>query len=418
MGSLFEYLVRLLLMGVFLCCSAYCSGTETAFFSLSKRQINKFRESGHRFPVLVADLLNKPSELLGSLLLGNLVVNTLFFATSSVLMFKIEQQVGVLAAAVVAIVTFLGLVLFGEILPKSLAYSNPERFSVWVVLPTVIVVRVLTPLVLIFRWIVAEPILKFVLGTSRKKKNVTGEEFKALIEATRERGLINDQQGRLFTEVVNFNLLRVRHVMRPRVDMVACAVNEAPASSHARMMEQCVTNLFVYEESVDNIVGLVEFHDMILHPEASFVELLRPVHYVPEQQTVERLLQFFRKMRIDTAVVVDEYGGVAGSVCVEDVAEELFGPIQFEKAMKPFEQLSSGQYRLPGNLPIHDWIKAFGVRPQQTGVSTVGGWITALLGRIPKKNDVAHWQHITLTVERMQRHRVASVIMNLEDKDA
>jgi CBS domain containing-hemolysin-like protein len=366
----------------------------------------------------VSNLLNKPSDLLGSLLLGNLVVNTLFFATSSVLMFKIEHQVGVVVAAVVAIVTFLCLVLFGEILPKSLAYSNPERFSVLVVLPTVIVVRVLSPLVLIFRWIIAEPILKLILGTRSKKENVTGEEFKALIEATRERGLINDQQGRLFTEVVNFNLLRVRHVMRPRVDMVACAVNEAPANSHARMMEQCVTNLFVYEKTVDNIVGLVEFHDMILHPEASFVELLRPVHYIPEQQTVERLLQFFRKMRIDTAVVVDEYGGVAGSVCVEDVAEELFGPIQFEQAMKPFEQLGPKKYRLPGNLPIHDWIKAFGVRPQQTGVSTVGGWITALLGRIPKKNDVAHWQHITLTVERMQRHRVASVIMILEEKDA
>lgn len=409
-----EYLGRLLLMVGLLCCSAYCSGTETAFFSLSKRQVKKLRNAKRRLAHLVADLLTQPSTLLGSLLLANLIVNTLFFATSSVLMLKVERDLGVTMAAGVALVTFFCLVLFGEIVPKSLAYAHPERFSVWVALPTVVIVRVLSPLVLVFRWVFTEPALRLLLGTRHRYRSVTGEEFKALIETTRERGLIDEQQGRLFNEVVNFNLLRVRHVMRPRVDMVAASLDETSTEIQVRMMERAATTLVVYEGSVDNIVGMVTLRDLVLQPEAPLTALLRPVQYTPEQQTVEDLLQFLRKMRTDTVVVVDEYGGVAGSVSIEDVAEELFGPLQPREEIEPLIQLGTGHYRLSGSLSIHDWIKTFGLQPEEHGVTTVGGWVTALLGRIPREDDVARWRHLSFTVERMQKHRVASILLVLE----
>jgi putative hemolysin len=417
MGQWAEYLVRLLLMSILLCGSAYCSGTETAYFSLSKRQVKKLRDSRQRLGHLVADLLLKPSDLLGALLLGNLIVNILFFATSSVLMLKVERQLGVTPAAAVAIVTFLCLVLLGEILPKSLAYANPERFSAWVALPTWVVVRVLTPVVVLFRWFVAEPVLRLLLGAGDRHRTVTGDEFKALIEATREKGLINDQQGRLFTEVVSFNLLRVRHVMRPRVDMVACEADEDPVRAQQLMIDRCVTTLFVYQDQIDHILGAVNLRQLALQPAATLTDLIQPVPFVPEQKTVEGLLQFFRKRRVDTAVVVDEYGGVAGSVAIEDVAEELFGPLQSSESMEPIASLGNGRYRLSGSLPIHDWIKAFGLRPAQTGVATVGGWVTALLGRIPVDKDVIRWRHLKFTVERMHRHRVVSVILRLEATD-
>ena len=220
------------MMIVFLCGSAYCSGTETAFFALTRRQITAFRQSKHRLERMVGTLMESPSDLLGALLLGNLVVNTLFFALSSVLMLKVEQQAGAPVAAAVAVGTFLCLVLFGEILPKSLSYANPQRFSVCMALPTVVLVKVLTPAVALFRWLLAEPVLRLLLGTKRHPDSVTGGEFKALIQGTLARGLITPHQGRLFTEVINFNLLRVRHVMRPRVDMVACDVSDSV--SHAK----------------------------------------------------------------------------------------------------------------------------------------------------------------------------------------
>ena len=414
MGLWADYFVRLLFMGGLLCCSAYCSGTETAFFCLSKRQVKRLRDTGHRLPCLVADLLLKPSDLLGALLLGNLIVNTLFFATSSVLMLKVENQFGVTAAAMVALVTFLCLVLFGEILPKAISYGHPERFSVLMALPTTVVVRVLTPAVLLFRWLVAEPVLRLLLGAERNPQTVTGDEFKALIEATRGRGLINDQQGRLFSEVVSFNLLRVRHVMRPRVDMVTCSVHEESVRAQQLMLDRGVTTMVVYKGQIDNIIGAVEMHDLVLAPNLPLAEQVRSVPFIPEQQTVESLLQFFRKMRVDTVVVVDEYGGVAGSVSVEDVAEELFGPLHFHEAVEAIEELSTGCYRVSGRVPMHDLRKVLGLRPPHTDAATLGGWVTALLGRIPKETDVAQWRHVRFTVERMEKHRVVSVVVTLE----
>jgi len=409
-----EYLGRILLMCAFLCGSAYCSGTETAFFSLSKRQVNRLRETKPRFGTLVANLLNKPTDLLGSLLLGNLIVNTLFFATSSVLIVKVEHDIGVVAAAIMAPVTFFCLVLFGEILPKSISYGNPERVSVWVALPTTIVVRLLTPVVTMFQWLIADPALRILIGKDRKQHNVTAGEFKNMIKATQERGLINERQAHLFSDVVTFNLLRVRHVMRSRMDMAVCSVNQDSSKAQRIMLDHCVTSLIIYKDQIDNVLGFVKIRDLVLAPERSLEELLQPVQFVPEQQTVESLLQFFRKRRADTAVVVDEYGGVAGSVSVEDVAEELFGPLQAHDVAEMVEKLSPGCYRISGSLPIHDWTKAFGLQPDRTDATTVGGWITGLLGRIPQKDDVARWRNITLTVERMQRYRVESVIMTLE----
>ena len=267
-----------------------------------------------------------------------------------------------------------------------------------------------------FRWVVADPVLRLLIGRERKHQTVTADEFKALIRATQERGLINDRQARLFGDVVTFNLLRVRHVMRSRMDMAVCSVTEDAARAQRLMMDRCVTTLVLYKDQTDNVLGAVEMRDLVLAPEAPLAELLRPVQFVPEQQTVESLLQFFRKRRVDTAVVVDEYGGVAGSVSVEDVAEELFGPLQPHDVGEMVEQLSFSRYRLSGSLPMHDWTKAFDLRPGHAGVTIVGGWVTALLGGIPKEGDVARWRHVTLTVERMERHRVASVIMALEEE--
>jgi CBS domain containing-hemolysin-like protein len=361
--------------------------------------------------------MDSPSDLLGSLLLGNLIVNVLYFSLSSVLILKVERQGGAFMATIVAFVTFLCLVLFGEILPKSLSYANPKRFSLWVVLPTMVLVKGLTPVVTFFRWFLAEPVLRIFLGNKRHPDSVTGGEFKALIEGTQARGLITPQQGRLFTEVIDFNLLRVRHVMRPRVDMVACDMTDDREQAKALMLSHGATTIFVYDGSLDAIRGEVEFRDLLLDPEASLQSLMRPVQYIPEQQTIEKLLQYFRKMRMDTAVVVDEYGGVAGSVCVEDVAGELFGSLQPDEDIKEIEQVGPFEYQLAGGLPIHDWAKAFAVDPDNTDVSTVGGWVTLLLGHIPKPGSTVQWKNMTFTVETMRRHRVHSILMNMEPRD-
>jgi CBS domain containing-hemolysin-like protein len=239
-------------------------------------------------------------------------------------------------------------------------------------------------------------------------------EFRSLVSLSRRRGLISEDADRLLGEVVELGLLKVRHVMQPRVDMIAADVTEPPESVRELMRTRHLTKIPVYSGPVDNIIGLVYLRQLFLKPGVPLDRLVQPVQFVPEQKTVESLLEFFRKTGTDMAVVVDEYGGIAGWVRLEDIAEELFGRIEIPPRVEPISQSGPFQYRLAGDLAIHDWAEAFGVDIEESRVSTLGGLVTTLLGRIPRKGDVAYIGNLKFTVERVRRHRIETVTLSLE----
>ena len=408
--SLFYIVFMIVLLG----CSAFFSGSETALFSLSRNLIKTMRQSKHRLEHLVVKLLQKPEQLLGSLLLGNLIVNILFFATASVLSVKLEQRVSTTVAATVAFASFISLILCGEILPKYLSYNNSKRISIISALPVFLVVRFFSPVVTFFRTVFVEPALRIFSGPSKQPKPISPNEFKALIETTRQRGLISLHQDKILTELMDFGFLKVRNVLRPRVDIIACSVKDTAQKAGEIMMKNHLTKIPVYSNTIDDITGMVQLRDIILHPESTLNEITKEVEFVPEQKSVESILEFFRKGHTDTAIAVDEYGGVAGLVSLEDIAEELFGSIGTNEEIEMIEQLSPFEYRLAGYLPIHDWIKRFGFKPKEIHIATVGGFVATLLGKIPQKGDVAHWENLTFTVERISKHRIRTVLLTIK----
>ena len=407
-------LLYIMFMIILLGCSAFFSGSETALFSLSRNVVKTMQQSKHRLEHLVAKLLQRPEKLLGSLLLGNLIVNILFFSTSSVLCVKLEQQVSTTAAATVAFASLILLILCGEILPKYLAYNNSKRISIIGALPVLIVVRFLSPVATIFRKAFVEPTLRILLGPSGPPKPISPKEFKALIETTRERGLISLHQDRILTELMDFGLLKVRNVLRPRVDIIACTVKDTALMAGEIMKKHGLSKIPVYSGNMDNIIGMIHLRDILLHPESSLEDVTKAAEFVPEQKSVESILEFFRKKRTDTAIVVDEYGGVAGLICLEDIAAELFGSIGEKDGVDMIEQLSPISYRLAGSLPIHDWIKSFGLKPKKLQSVTVGGLVATLLKKIPQKGDVAHWENVTFDVEKVDKHRIKTVLLTIE----
>ena len=402
------------LMLILLACSAFFSGSETAFFNLSPRQINQLNKSEHKLQKLVAEMLNRPRQLLSCLLFGNMTVNVLFYAVASVLIVGIERQLGVTAATVAAVLTFVLLVLFGEILPKSLAYAGSKTISILVALPVLLCLKLLTPVLFVFRSFVAEPILRLLLGPEKHPKPLSTGEFKSLIEASRKKGLITSDENKLLTEIIEIAFLKVRHVMKPRVDVIACPVTHPPQKAREIMLKNNLVKLLLYDQTIDNILGLVHLRQLFLKPNLPLDKLVQRVNFVPEQKTVESLLEFFRKSRTDLAVVVDEYGGIAGSVRLEDIAEELLGPIEPARQIEPIEQIGPMKYRLAGNLAIHDWAEAFGIELSETRLSTVGGLITALLGKIPETGDVAYLKNLSFTVENVRKHRIETLLLTLE----
>jgi putative hemolysin len=413
-AQVYQNVGHIILMLLLLTGSAFFSGSETAFFNLSRRHINLLQKSKHRLQNLTAKLLSEPSQLLNCLLFGNMTVNVLFFAVASVLTVRLEQQVGVIAAAVTALLSFCLLVLFGEILPKSLAYTNSKSLSVTAALPAFLFLQVFRPVVFVFRFLIVEPALRLLVGPAKTAKLITTGEFKSLIEQVRKRGLITTDENKLLTEIIELGFLKVRDCLRPRVDMVACAVTDSPQNVRKMMVKNHLTKLPVYVETIDNIVGMVDLRQLLLRPNTSLDKLVQRVQFVPEQKTVESLLEFFRRTHTDTVIVVDEYGGVAGSIRLEDIVEELLGPIELTDRIEPIEQIGPFEYRLAGNLPIHDWAVAFGIEPEATRISTVGGLVTAALGKIPKAGDITHLKNLKFTVERVRKHRIETLILTFE----
>ena len=275
--------------------SAFFSGAETAFFNLSRRQTELLQKSKHKLQNLTARLLNKPKQLLSCFLFGNMVVNVLFYSVASVLTIRVERQVGAVAAAITACLMFCLLVLFGEILPKSIAYTNSKPLSVAATLPAFLCLQIFTPFISVFRFLFVELSLRLLLGPIKTPKAVTTTEFKALIEQVRKRGLITTDENKLLTEVIELGFLKVRDCLRPRVDMIACAVTDSPQHAREIMQKNHLTKLPVYVGAIDNIVGLVYFRQLLLRPGIPLDKLVQQVYFVPEQKTVESLLEFFRR---------------------------------------------------------------------------------------------------------------------------
>jgi CBS domain containing-hemolysin-like protein len=410
-----QYLWRILLMAVLLCGSAFCSGSETAFFHLSRRQIALFSKSRHPTEKLIAEILLEPNRFLTTLLFGNMLVNVSFYALASVFSVKISHDYGPGAGSVCAAVFFLILVLFGEMLPKSLAYSNTSLFCRWASLPCWVALRILGPFLGGLNFFLVRPFCRLFLagGSVQEGRPVNVSQLRILLNSSAKRGLISKEVNQLLVEVVKFGYLKVRHIMEPRVDMTVCE-EMAPRETVRRLFHRTgKKKLPVYRDSIDNITGVLFFRDFLLHPDQPISALLRPVIFVPEQKTVESLLEVFRKQKEDFAIVVDEYGGFAGSVKLEDILEELVFPDEGQGGSQPIEIVGPLTYRLSAELPVHEWIEVSEMEPDHQRLTTVGGLVTALLGRIARPGDTVHWKNLEFTVEKVQKNRIVSLILSL-----
>ena len=405
---------ELVLMLLLLVCSAFFSGAETSFFNLSRRQINSFQKSTHKLQKLAAKLLSKPKQLLSCLLFGNMMVNVLFYAISSTFVVKLEQQMGMGIAAIIACLTFCLLVLFGEILPKSLAYTNSKSFSVTAALPTFLALQTFTPIISVFRLLIIEPFLRLLLGSTKPTGAITTSEFELLIKKIRKRGLITTNENKLLTEIIELGFLKVRDCLQPRVDMVACEIKDSNQAVCKIMRKNHLIKLPVYIGTIDNIVGLVNLRHLLLNPELPLEKVIQKISFVPEQKTIESLIEFFRSNHTDMVIVVDEYGGIAGSIRLEDIAEELLGPIEIAEDIEFVEQIGPFEYRLAGNLSIHDWTEAFSIDLPVTRISTIAGFVTTLLGKIPKSGDMVYFKNLKFTAEKVQKHRIKTIVLTLK----
>jgi len=393
--------VLIALLGV----SAAFSAAETAFFSLEGEQ----RE---RAGPLVKRLLRDPRDLLISILLGNLFVNVLFFAFAPRLFAELDSVVLQWAIPLAAIL------LVGEVLPKTLAFKSPIAVARLASLPLSWFVRVMTPVRRSVR-AVLDGVMRLLGDGARSEHNITPEMLDTVLTRSAKEGVLDTSEADLLAEIVELSSIRIREIMTPRVDMLFLDLEE---EDHSETLETALkikqTRLVVVRGRPDEVVGQVRVRDLLINRERDLRELVMPIKFVPEVATAMALLSALREDRAEVALVVDEWGGTAGFVSLEDVFEEIVGDLRIEGEgrEKPVIPLGEGHFRVAGNLSVRDWNEVFGFNFVPNEFETVGGFVTTQLARIPRSGDEVRLGALVIEVHEVRGRRVLDVDMHVEGR--
>ena len=405
--------LQLVALVALLVASATFSGSETALFSLSPAQLRTLRTHPGVLGRLVLRLVLSRQQLLVTLLLSNAFVNILFYCLMAQISFDVSGTYGPAVGSAVGVAALLAVVIFGEVTPKVVAVTRPLAVSLATAGPLTVVYLGLWPVRLVINRLVSA-ILR-VIGHSRGSRYITADELRALVDLSRQKGAINPAEEAMLAELVDLHDVKVRETMVPRVDMVMLKLDGAATGDLLDLAEARAVRLIpVYEGTIDHVLGYVDARAVYLDPDTPLRSHIRPLASVPESKSVESLLDDFRREHSKLALVVDEYGGTAGLVTIEDVCEEIVGEIRDEfdsHTQELVEPVDDYTFDVDPRLTVRDWQQMFGLDVDEDRPDTVGGFVTALLGRVPRAGDRVLYRNIQFTVTEMRARRIRRLRM-------
>lgn len=405
-----DYIGIFCLMGALLCLSALFSASETALFSLSKEDVKRLGAEGTSTGRMVTRLVSAPKRLLITILFANTAVNVAFFSLSYFMsreILKANIPQGAFWAGVVGFTGLLVVIVFGEVIPKSVAVRLPESLSRYIAYPIFVVEKLLWPFRVPITLIVSA--LGWLFGRGLEEEPyITMEELKVMLALSERHGVVGPTERTMINAVLDFSRVRVKDLMVPRVDMTVFDISRSTEDFMKLARQTRYKKIPVFEGTSDNILGVVYAKDVFLNPRADLRGLVKPLPFVPETMTVESLLKQFRKEHQQMSIVADEYGGTAGLVTLEDILEEVVGEIQDETEgyEEPIKKLGVNSYLVHGGMSLLDWCDTFGVELEPHTADTIGGFVVSLLGHIPQRADSAGYQNILFTVEEVKKRRI------------
>ena len=397
--------------------SAFFSSSETALFSLTRAQIDDLSKRTDRRAARLLELLRDPRRLLVTLLAGNTCVNIIAATIAALVTGRLLGESGQVAWVVfvvqVAVVTLIILAI-GEVLPKLAAVHDPLRFSLRVSGPVLAASWLFWPILAVLMPLTST--LARVLGVEKRRLWVSEKEIKTLIEVGEEHGALEKSEREMIHSIFEFGDTTVREIMVPRTDMVCLEVTTPMPELLESVHKNQHTRIPIYERTIDNIIGIVHAKDFIAlmhNPHLIIVQdLIRPAFFVPETTPIQRLLRDMQRRHSHMAIVVDEFGGTAGLITLEDIIEELVGEIQDEyddeKAL--VEQTGEGEYRVRATATISDVNQHLPLPlPESEQYDTVAGLMNFLFGRIPEAQEQIAFAGYECTILHKTKRNVTLV---------
>jgi len=402
---------------------------EIALVSIRRSRVEQLVDEGRPGARRVRRLLDEPGRFLAVSQLGLTVIG--FFASAYAAVSLVESLRGLLAPVagnsaegialvIVTILLALFTIVFAELVPKTLALANAERVAIALSLPIEFLARALSPLIALLTGITSTIAKAFGANVSNEAQ-ITAEELRLIVERGGEQGVLEAEEEQMINAVIELGSRRVHEVMVPRIAMATIQATATFDEAIETIVEHGHSRIPVYDESVDEILGILYAKDLLpflresAGPRPDLRTLLRTPVYIPESMTVDDLLHEFQRRKVHIAIVLDEYGGTAGLVTIEDLLEEIVGEIQDEYDVEEpmVVRLSDDEARLDGRASVDDLAELFDTNlglEDEDEYDTVGGLIYHRIGGVPTPGDRVEVDGLTLTVESTDGRRVGKVL--------
>ncbi len=416
--------------------SAFVSGSEVAFFSLSPKDLDELESSKKNRDKLVLHLLEEPRQLLGTILISNNFVNIAIVMLSAIIMdratagYQLHDYVfsffgnewNMQGSTLFFLIQLLGvtflILLFGEILPKVYATNN-----------RLVLVRIMaTPISVLAK--VSGPLNNVMIKATswlekpRKQENLTVNDLEHALDLT-EKDDDNSEEQRILRGIVKFGSTTTRQIMTPRTDVTSFNITDNFNKVMEVIVETGFSRIPVYEENFDNIKGTIYIKDLLPHIDAgadfNWVKLLREPFYVPENKKIDDLLKEFQEKKVHLAIVVDEFGGTSGVISLEDVIEEIVGEIsdEFDDDDLVYSKLDNNTYVFEGKTPLGDFCKVLEIDEKvfeeaKGDTESLAGLVLEIAGKFPEKGDEIKFENFTFIPESVSENRLNRIKIKID----
>lgn len=410
---------QLIAIIILLCLSAFFSSSETALTTVNQIRMRTLADNGDKRATRVLRVTGNPGKMLSAILIGNNIVNLSASSISTSLAIHLFGNTG--AGIATGILTFL-ILIFGEVTPKTMATIKADSMSLTVAAPIGLLMKILTPVIFIINKLSLG--LMFLLHVNIKdaQKKMTEEELRTIVDVSQENGVIEHEERDMIHNLFDFGDAEAKEIMVPRIDMTFVQADATYQEVLDIFRQDMFTRLPVYEDSTDNVIGIINMKDFLLQndtPEFSVRNLLREPYFTYEHKNTADLFLEMRKSSISLAIVLDEYGVTAGLITLEDLLEEIVGEIRDEydaDEEDDITRISDREFYVLGSANLNDVSEALSLHFTSDDYDTIGGYCLGLLDHLPEKNEIILTDNnILLRIDRMEKNRIERIYIRLPE---
>ena len=405
-------IIQLITIVILLAMSAFFSSSETALTTVSTIRLKSLADNDNKNAKLVLKLKENPDKMLSAILIGNNIVN---IAASSITTIFVQTMWGSWAISIGSGALTLLVLVFGEITPKTAATGYADKFSLVVAKPIWFLTKVLTPIIVVINFLASCIMKLFRININEKESTFTEEELRTIMDVSHEEGVIEEEEREMINNVFDFGEAEAKEIMIPRIDMCMINVDASYDELLELFKENRYTRLPVYQDSTDNVIGIINIKDLILYRSGDKFDIrdyLRDVYYTYEYKKLDELMAEMRKDSVNITIVLDEYGAAVGLITIEDLLEEIVGEIRDEydyDEEDSFKEIAPNEYLVDGQTKLDDVNDALDLSLTSEDYDSIGGYIIGSLDRLPIMGDTVETDNVKLVVELMDKNRIDKV---------